>query len=122
MALTSPGTAIRRARQRKGWTQDQLATALGVSLRAVNDWENDRTLPRNLAQLEDVLGISLSGGEAEPQQPEDDRPQWVRDNWDLEAVHGTWNDPLIPRDTKLGMIRWYLDSRELGRRRQNGPS
>jgi transcriptional regulator with XRE-family HTH domain len=55
------GTAIRRARERRGWTQQQLADEVGVSLRAVGDWERGRTSPRNaIGRLEQVLGISLS--------------------------------------------------------------
>jgi transcriptional regulator with XRE-family HTH domain len=53
------GTTIRRARLSKRWTQHRLAEALNVSLRTVNDWENDRAYPRNPVALEEVLGISL---------------------------------------------------------------
>ena len=30
---------IRKARQRKGWTQQALADALGVSIRTIKHWE-----------------------------------------------------------------------------------
>jgi len=53
------GTVIRRARLSKRWTQNRLAQALDVSLRTVNDWENDRAYPRNPVAVEEVLGISL---------------------------------------------------------------
>ena len=54
------GTRIRRARERLRWTQQRLADAIGVSVRSVNDWENDRTEPRSsIGALEDVLGTSL---------------------------------------------------------------
>jgi transcriptional regulator with XRE-family HTH domain len=57
---TSVGTRIRRARERRRWTQQRLADEVGVSLRAVGDWENDRAYPRSsIGALEDVLGISL---------------------------------------------------------------
>lgn len=61
MAADSIGTRIRRARERKRWKQQQLADELGVSLRAVGDWENDRTYPRSsIGALEEVLGVDLS--------------------------------------------------------------
>ena len=58
------GTRIRRARERLRWTQQRLADALSVSVRTVNDWENDRTQPRSsIGALEDVLGVSLDSEE-----------------------------------------------------------
>lgn len=62
MATERPiGTRIRRARERKRWTQQQLAAQLGVSRTTVDSWENDRAYPRSsVGALEEVLGISLS--------------------------------------------------------------
>ena len=58
------GTRIRRARERKRWTQQQLADELGVSLRAVGNWERDESVPRNtIGALEELLGIDLTGPE-----------------------------------------------------------
>lgn len=56
---TRIGTTIRQARDRKHWTQQQLADAVGVSRTTVDAWENDRGLPRNKTVVEDVLGITL---------------------------------------------------------------
>jgi transcriptional regulator with XRE-family HTH domain len=71
MASTPPtlGTRIRRARERARLSQEELAQAVGASVRAVGDWENDRRKPRNrLGALEDALGVSLDGvPEPEPQ-------------------------------------------------------
>ena len=54
------GTSIKRARERKRWTQRQLADALGVDRKTVDNWENSRTSPRSsIGALEEVLGISL---------------------------------------------------------------
>jgi len=63
MATARTGTIIKRARLRKRMTQKQLAKAAGVSIRAVNDWENDRAYPRNPVAVEELLGISLDGSE-----------------------------------------------------------
>lgn len=62
MAPDSLGVRIRRARERKHWTQVQLAAAVGVSARAVGDWERDVKAPRNrLGALEQVLDADLTG-------------------------------------------------------------
>lgn len=75
------GKRIRRARERLRWTQQQLADKLGVGVRTVNDWENDRSYPRNsIGALEHVLGITLDGEpEFEPIPPEHRRfiEQWL---------------------------------------------
>ena len=61
------GTRIRRARERALLTQQQLADAVGVSVRAVNDWENDRAYPRNrIGALESVLGVNLLDDRQKP--------------------------------------------------------
>jgi len=62
-ADTTLGSAIRDARERRGWTQAQLAGALGKDPKTVRNWESGRTaMPRGIiAAIEDVLGISLRG-------------------------------------------------------------
>lgn len=49
---------IKRRRQARGWSQQQLAEALGLSRRAVTNWETGNTEPRgaNLRALERELG------------------------------------------------------------------
>jgi len=52
---------IRKCRDLKGWTQEQLARNIGVSLNTVQRWESAKTVPSPLAMeklqriLEDVL-------------------------------------------------------------------
>jgi ribosome-binding protein aMBF1 (putative translation factor) len=66
MAGTDLGTRIRRARERKRWSQQDLADAIGVAVRTVGSWERGEAVPRNaLGALEDVLGMDLTG-EQEP--------------------------------------------------------
>ena|SRR5215471_14468172 len=65
-APPSLGTRIRRARERAKMSQEDLATAVDASVRAVGDWENDRTKPRNrLGAIEAALDVSLEEAPAE---------------------------------------------------------
>jgi len=55
------GRRIREARRARGWTQDDLAHAIGVSRSAVAQWETDRAgqVRANLGRVADLLGLSL---------------------------------------------------------------
>lgn len=65
MAESSLGTRIKRARERRRWTQQELADRLGVDRKTVDNWENGRTTPRSsLGALEEVLG-NLTDGDDE---------------------------------------------------------
>lgn len=56
------GTKIKRARERKRWTQRHLAELIGVSQKTIDNWENGRTGPKSsIGALEEVLGVSLDG-------------------------------------------------------------
>lgn len=46
------GTQIRSLRQRLGLTQEEFAHRLGVTLCTVNRWENNKSEPSRLAQLQ----------------------------------------------------------------------
>jgi transcriptional regulator with XRE-family HTH domain len=64
---TDIGTRIKRARERKRWSQQRLADALQVDRKTIDNWENGRTKPRSsVGALEEVLSVRL---DAEPQQP-----------------------------------------------------
>ena len=41
---------LKKLRQQKGWSQEDLARNLGVSFATVNRWENGKTKPSRLAQ------------------------------------------------------------------------
>ena len=57
----SIGSNIRRTREERGFTQEQLAERLDVSFQAVSSWERDEYLPEtlNLIKLAKVLGVSI---------------------------------------------------------------
>jgi transcriptional regulator with XRE-family HTH domain len=66
---TEIGTRIKRARERRRWSQRELAERLGVNRKTVDNWENGRTRPANsIGALEDVLGVRLDD-EPEPELP-----------------------------------------------------
>jgi ribosome-binding protein aMBF1 (putative translation factor) len=55
------GRVIDRARQRKRWTQVELAERVGVHELTVVAWEKGRFYPRrNIVALEEALEISLA--------------------------------------------------------------
>lgn len=61
------GDEIRRAREAHGWTQQQLAQALGVGQRTVGNWERGATVPKNRAgMLEDILGNGTAAAQDDP--------------------------------------------------------
>jgi len=53
---------LKQARERKGWTQKQLAKAAKCGLMAVWAWENGRRVPNanSLGALASALGVSTS--------------------------------------------------------------
>ena len=55
------GARIRAARQEQGWTQDELAAAVGVSRSAVAQWETGRAgqVTANLTRVATVLGTGV---------------------------------------------------------------
>jgi transcriptional regulator with XRE-family HTH domain len=63
------GTQIKRARERRHLTQQELADRLGVDRKTVDNWENSRTFPRNrvgaLEEWAPELAEDADPGEAE---------------------------------------------------------
>lgn len=52
---------IAKLREQKGWSQEQLADAVGVDKTSVSHWENKIARPdiRNLAAVADALGVTI---------------------------------------------------------------
>lgn len=76
---TRLGTTIKRARERMRMTQRQLAQALSVNIKTVDNWENNRTSPKNsIGAIEEILGISLTGEAPERVQVITPADEWER--------------------------------------------
>ena len=59
--LDGVGERIRDVRRERGWTQDELAVAVGVSRSAVAQWETGRAgqLSANLSRIAGALGVGV---------------------------------------------------------------
>ena len=91
----SIGTSIRRARERRRWTQRRLADELGVNVKTVDNWEHNRTSPRSsIGALEDVLDISFDG------TPEPEPELIPMNDWE----RATLLNPDLPEDVKRAFI------------------
>lgn len=110
------GTRIKRARERLHMTQSQLASAVGVNVKSVDNWEAGRTTPRNrLGALEEVLGISLGEEPAAAPGPLDDLLP-VQEDWET----GVLEDPHLPVETKRWLIEESRAARARSAARRNG--
>lgn len=83
---------IMEAREARGWTQAQLAQAIGTTQQTVQRWESGQTDPK-ISQVEAVskaLGITMSFllGMDEPKQaqpPEEQRLAWLYRSMNAEG-------------------------------------
>ena len=65
------GTRIKRARERHGWSQQELADAVGKGVRSVGRWERGETVPKSaIGALEDVLGEDFTSNGTRLVQPD----------------------------------------------------
>lgn len=63
MTSAGLGSRIAAARKLKGWTQEQLADAVGVTKGSIRNWETGGKEPRSaLPRLEVALGVDLGSG------------------------------------------------------------
>lgn len=54
------GVKLQKLRKDRGWTQEQLATQIGVSRQALSNWELDTAIPdtKNVLQLSKLFGVT----------------------------------------------------------------
>ena len=103
----SLGTRIRRARERRRLTQPQLAEAVGVSVRAVGDWERGKTRPKNrLGALEAFLGVNLT------------EPEVAEVYTDL-TERRIWEDESLPEEERRELIEELRERRRRHDRRRH---
>jgi transcriptional regulator with XRE-family HTH domain len=72
------GMTIKRARERKRLSQADLADALDVSQKTIDNWEHDRSYPKSsIGAIEEVLGVNLGDGlGVEPYVTQDEATIW----------------------------------------------
>lgn len=59
VVLVITGQQLRRARERRGWTQEELASRLGVTFRSVGNWERGDVPANRQERIRQVLGGHL---------------------------------------------------------------
>lgn len=105
---------IREEREKKDWTQHELAKRLHVSRQSISKWENGTAYPDidKLLQLSELFGISLDSLVKGSESPEHPRPRKVQGMtfWDflsfrwwiilLAAWCLAWLLPLVIRAIK----------------------
>lgn len=76
------GESIAEARNKRNFTQADLAEEVGVSVQAVSKWENGRNLPdiENLLRIAEVTNVPYSylidaGRDNEDDMPDNDRKE-----------------------------------------------
>ena len=81
-------------------------------MRAVNDWENNRTQPRSsIGALEEVLGVSLTDDGPEV------LPPIVAEHRDDPRVMEIWALTKIPPRSREGLIASLLEQEDPARKR-----
>lgn len=64
------GERIRRLREQRRWSQQQLGDLLGVSTKSVSNWERGRNIPRNsMGALSELFGVDIEAPAAGPADP-----------------------------------------------------
>jgi tetratricopeptide (TPR) repeat protein/transcriptional regulator with XRE-family HTH domain len=75
MTKGEPNERLRKAREARGWSQDQLAAEIGVELRTITRWETGETTPsanfrRKLRQLFNMDEVALGFGRQAKKEPD----------------------------------------------------
>jgi DNA-binding XRE family transcriptional regulator len=104
------GLKIKRARERLGWTQQDLGEHVGASHKSVGNWERGKTSPRNrTGAIEAVLGISLNGNGPPPETYTDPLE---------EAI---WAETSLPPDVRRDIIQHVRQARTTSAARTERP-
>lgn len=99
------GTKIKRARERLRWSQEKLASAVGVSQKTIDNWEHDRSYPRSaIGALEEALGPLTDDTPADTPATDQGRPRFelidgegLRTELDeFKAITGRGDEPKGP--------------------------
>lgn len=95
------GTRIRAARHAKGWTQSQLATAIGTRERNIIRWENDQHEPRaqHVAAIAEATGKDVAFFFEKDEPGAEDDSEAADPMAQLPALFATLIDRLV--DAKL---------------------
>jgi transcriptional regulator with XRE-family HTH domain len=105
--MTRFGDAVRQARTRLGWSQDELAADLGIVRKTVSRWETGAIDEPQLSQLRQL--IEVTGAPAEDLLrsvgllPDDGAPARFRDP-DVQAIWDLGERRNWPEDLRLQMI------------------
>jgi DNA-binding XRE family transcriptional regulator len=84
-------TELKDARALRGWTQQELADALGVHQKTIVNWESKGVPPKSAYKVQRVLGDELAFVEHHERNPEDPtsfedfRAEWLRQQAVLDA-------------------------------------
>ncbi len=105
-APDSLGTRIKRARERRRLSQKEVAAALKVDVKTIDNWEHGRTKPRSsLGALEDFYGEDFTSHPA-------GLPPIVAEHQNDPEVMAIWNIKIIPPRSREGMIVTLLKLRD----------
>lgn len=98
------GRRIRRHREARRLSQQELADALGVSLRSVGNWERGKTHPQSsLGAIEALFGVDLESpapAELDPVLAAIDASELSEGNKDI--LRGTYRNMLRDDERRAG--------------------
>ena len=124
------GRNIRKARLKKGWTQKQLAEAIGVKHNSISDWENGKSKPYadTLELIMGVLGVDANTllGWDDPERIKEDAEELAdkisSDEIYLELMRLLGSDGdmqneaeiLVPAETKMEIVEINDGRKDVG--------
>lgn len=105
------GRWIKGQRERRRWSQRELAERVGVTLRTIGNWETGATHPgiRVLGSLEDLFGVLLDALPARPMPVDPPRPPptpWDQTTTRAMAALVAAGVPANQRTVLVNELRW----------------